>query len=307
MKIMINRKIIEGPWGGGNLFVKGVLKELKSQGHNVYFDFVEDLDYIFIINPMPSEYGYDINQILQYKSLFPAVKLVHRINECEKRKGLNNGLDHILTETAKRSDIVIFISDWLKQYFYKKGYTGKSHVIYNGCDSKYFNFKEALDKPSNTNQVHLVTHHWSNHIFKGYDFYQELDEILTDNKWKFTFIGRYHKNFSPKNINLIPPKSGKELADELKKANIYITASKWEPCGMHHIEGAACGLPVLYHVDGGGINEGCKRYGEGFKSIDTFKNSLNKIVKNYENYISSIKSHDLTMEKCCKDYINLLK
>ena len=303
---MINRKIVDGPWGGGNLFVKGINDELLERGHEVYYDFVEDLDFIFVINPMPSQYGYDINQILQYKNLFPNVKIIHRVNECEKRKGLNNGLDNVLIETAKRSDYVIFISEWLKNYFEQKGYPGESHVIYNGCDDDHFNTsnKKMSDM---SKEVHLITHHWSNHMLKGYDFYQELDEILEENNWKFTFVGRYNPDLQPKNINLIPAKSGKELADELKKADVYVTASKFEPCGMHHIEGAACGLPVLYHKDGGGINEGCARYGEPFHSIDSFKESLSKIRENYEDYQRRIQSHDLTIKKCCKAYIDLLK
>ena len=34
---------------------------------------------------------------------------------------------------------------------------------------------------------------------------------------------------------------------------------------MHHVEGAQCGLPVLYHEDGGGIVETARRYGIGFR------------------------------------------
>ena len=302
---MINRKIKEGPWGGGNLFVKGMATSLASSGHEVYFDFVRDLDYIFVIDPRPNQNGYDINQILQYKHMFPNVKLVHRINECEKRKGLSNGLDRILIETAKRADHVVFISDWLKSYFHEKGYDGKSNVVYNGCDSRYFNFNK-IGNPT-PERVHLVTHHWSNHMLKGYDFYQSLDDVLSENNWKFTFIGRYNESFKPKNIHLVDPKSGQDLADEIKKANVYVTASKWEPCGMHHIEGAACGLPVLYHRDGGGINEGCARYGESFHSIDSFKKSLTKILENYEDYQKRIKSHDLTIKQCCKSYADILR
>ena len=34
---------------------------------------------------------------------------------------------------------------------------------------------------------------------------------------------------------------------------------------MHHVEGAQCGLPVLYHEDGGGIVELAARYGIGYR------------------------------------------
>lgn len=34
---------------------------------------------------------------------------------------------------------------------------------------------------------------------------------------------------------------------------------------MHHVEGAQCGLPLVYHEDGGGIVEAGRRYGLGFR------------------------------------------
>jgi len=51
----------------------------------------------------------------------------------------------------------------------------------------------------------------------------------------------------------------------LRQCHVYLTASRWEPGGMHHVEGAQCGLPVLYHEDGGGIVELASRYGIGYR------------------------------------------
>lgn len=34
---------------------------------------------------------------------------------------------------------------------------------------------------------------------------------------------------------------------------------------MHHVEGAQCGLPLVYHEDGGGIVEAGRRYGLGYR------------------------------------------
>ena len=34
---------------------------------------------------------------------------------------------------------------------------------------------------------------------------------------------------------------------------------------MHHVEGAQCGLPLLYHEDGGGVVEAGLKYGVGFR------------------------------------------
>ena len=303
MKVMISRKPKDGPWGGGNLFIKGLEKCLKTRGHQVFYEFTQDLDFIFMIDPRPSDYGVSVNEILQYKHFFPKTQIVHRINECDKRKGTNN-LDPILLQCTDHVDHVVFISEWLQQYFIEKGLKRKdTSVIYNGCNTDHFNFDKRVES---IDKVHLVTHHWSDNIMKGYDFYKELDDILIEKGWEFTFIGRFCKDIKTKNITLLDPSTGNQLADKIKMGNIYITASKWEPCGMHHIEGAACGLPVIYHEMGGGINEGCKRYGESFSDMSSFSIAVEKIKKNYGKYIDKIESEDLSILGCCTKYCELV-
>ena len=45
MKILINRKVVEGPWGGGNNFVKSFCEYLPELNHEVHHQFVERLFY----------------------------------------------------------------------------------------------------------------------------------------------------------------------------------------------------------------------------------------------------------------------
>ena len=84
------------------------------------------------------------------------------------------------------------------------------------------------------------------------------------------------KNINKKSLskNQILIHQNKELADELRNHDIYITASRFEPCGFHHIEGSSCGMPILYHQDSGGINEACLNHGLMFKDFEEFKIKL---------------------------------
>ena len=86
MKIMFNRKIIEGPWGGGNLFVKEMSNFLKHKDHDVCFEFEDNIDVVFMVDPRevdPSE-GYSVDDIIEYGSRFPNTEIIHRINECDQ-------------------------------------------------------------------------------------------------------------------------------------------------------------------------------------------------------------------------------
>ena len=303
MKIYFNRSPINGPWGGGSSFVKNMSKYFLDNDHEVIYELQKDIDLIFMIDPRPGQAGNSINEIIDYKNYFPSTKVCHRINECDKRKN-TNFMDRLLLESNLAvSDMTVFISKWLKSYFVERGFSKDSISIYNGCNNDYFFAKK--------HDIHvrpkLVTHHWSDNWMKGFDLYTKIDEHLNEqNDFDFTYIGRYYKEYQPKNTHVIQPLHGMELGDELRRHDIYVTASRFEPCGMHHIEGSSCGLPVLYHEDGGGINELCCEHGESFKDFDEFILMFNKMKENYEEYTNKINYNYLLAERCCKQYYDFI-
>ena len=96
------------------------------------------------------------------------------------------------------------------------------------------------------------------------------------------------KNLTFNNSKFIKPLNGKKLADELKKHDIYLTASLNEPGGMHHIEGASCGLPLLYR-NSGALPEYCGEFGIQFENKKDFLEKLLKLSVNYKQYQMKIK------------------
>ena len=56
MKVSIGSKVIDGPWGGGNLFVKNLTNFLQKNGHQVIYDLAEsDIDLILLTDPRSRE------------------------------------------------------------------------------------------------------------------------------------------------------------------------------------------------------------------------------------------------------------
>ena len=95
MKISIGSKIVQGPWGGGNLFAINLSNYLKDRGHEVYYDLsIPDIDLILLTDPRSrSESSSTFNhiEIEKYKELVnPNVAVVQRINECDERKNTEN-------------------------------------------------------------------------------------------------------------------------------------------------------------------------------------------------------------------------
>ena len=303
MKICIAHRYVDGPWGGGNSFVAQISKFLKRKNHDVVFDFSPDIDVILLIDPRPTS-SHTFDMAMEYKRKYPRVKLVHRINDTDKARPNSPPVreDYFISINSEM-DHTIFISEWVRNHYIDKGLVdnGNQTVIINGCD---LNTYYPKSKPSNIrNGIDLITHHWSDGLLKGFDVYNHLDKFIDEYPVNnFTYMGRYNNQYFPQNLKLIPPQEPKQIGNILRQNNVYITGARWEACGMHHIEAAASGLPILYHKDGGAIPEICKSYGFEFDSPEAIVLGLEDMVDNYEDYVSSIDYEYLSLDRCCIEY-----
>lgn len=297
MKISIGAQIVEGPWGGGNLFVKNFSEYLKKLGHEVVYDLKDkDIDAILLTDPrskLDSSSAFNHIDIKRYKKFVkPSVAVIQRINECDERKGTEN-INKLYLEASKVADRVIFVSEWLKKIYITLGMNEtKTKVIYAGADKTIFNLENTNFSIKEFERIKLVTHHWSDNWNKGFDIYKRIDDSIGQNynsfEIEFTYIGNVPKYFEFKNSNLLSPLEGLDLARELKKHDIYVTASINEPSGNHHIEAAQCGLPIIYR-DSGGIPEYCDGFGVSFEN--DFFNRLDYLINNYDDYVEKVRNY----------------
>lgn len=300
MKLAIGFKLQDGPWGGGNQFGKSIKKYLENKGWSIVDNLNDnDIDLILLTEPRKElvSSAFDHNAIAEYKKRKPDVKVIHRINECDERKGTNN-VNKILMEANNIADHTIFISDWLKGLFgkYKDFNDTNSSVIRNGADETIFN-RSNHTPWDHKSPIKLVTHHWGGNWMKGFDIYEYLDQIIPEsingNKIEFSYIGNVPEGFKFKNSNLIAPLSGKELASAIAANHIYITGSQNEPGGMHHIEGCLCGLPPVFRISGA-LTEHCNDFGEGFNDKNDFKKALEKVINDYDSYQNKVNRYPYT-------------
>jgi glycosyltransferase involved in cell wall biosynthesis len=286
MKILMNRKPVEGPWGGGNLFVKAFHQHGKHFGHKIVNEFSDDIDLIFMQDPRYSELGISINEIIKYKNWKPTTKVVHRVNECDARKNTND-VDHLLRECSKFTDKTIFVSNWMKEYHTTRGWLcGDTDVVINGVDHNIFKPGEKIQNK----KVNIVAHHWSNNFMKGFDVYQKIDEFVGSNQdFTFTYIGRQNGTF--KNTKIVDPLFGAELGDELGRYDLYISASRHDPGPNHILESLACKIPTYVHKDGGG----CVEFAGEDMCFSDFDDLL-KIIQSKKYNNNSFATH--SWEKC---------
>ena len=308
MKISIGTKTKEGPWGGGNLFAINLKKYLERKGHKVVSDLCsDDIDLILLTEPRKTSESsaFSHYDIINYKKYVKQDTLVvHRLNECDERKNTKFVNKYLKYANQSVANYSVFVSYWLMDIYQNIGLQSEnSKVIYAGADSKIFNNHNTLywDRKS---KFKIVTHHWGANWNKGFDIYSHFDNLLAEKEYKdrfeFTYIGNLPKNFSFKNSNHIKPLSSNALVNELKKNHAYLTASINEPSGNHHIEGAQCGLPVMF-LNSGGTVEYCKDFGLIFEK-NNFENQLNMFHDNYSIYRKKIQNYPHNAEKMCEEF-----
>ena len=314
MKVSINSKFLEGPHGGGIQFANYLRDFLGKNNIKVVNNLRdEDIDIILHINPFPfltaQISAYSFIDAYIYKLHHPETIIIERVNECDERKGTHY-MNDLLIMAGKYSDFIVFIASWLKPLLINRGLSEDkpSAVILNGADTRIFNI-ENKNFWDGASRIKIVTHHWSSNMNKGHDVYGQLDTLLSQDQYRnlfeFTYVGRVPRDAGYQNTNIVPSLSGESLAKELKKHHVYITASQNEPAGMHHIEGALCGLPLLY-INSGALPEYCAEYGLEFDASN-LPQKLIEMREKYKELAEKIKHYDHTGDKMAHEYLNLMK
>lgn len=307
MKVSIGMRLKQQPWGGGNQFGNALVSFLRNKGVQVCFDLEpDDIDIILLCEPRKALQisAFSDREIFNYlRRVNSKAIVVHRINECDERKG-TKGVNKKLIHANLCADHTVFVASWLEKLFTQRGLPCKRFsVILNGSDRHIFN-PEGYKRWNGREPLKFVTHHWGGHWLKGFDIYRRLDDIIglqpLSHTISFTYIGNLPRGFEFSNAHYIAPKSGHQLADLIRQHHVYLTASINEPGGNHQNEGANCGLPLLYR-NSGCMPEYCQGFGLEF-TTDNFEAKLQEMITSYSTWTDRVLEYPHTVEKTCSAY-----
>lgn len=286
MRVSLNIRRIEGPYGGGNRFAAALERHLREAGHEVFRELAPALDVILIVSskPNPVTTAYTDGDIARYLGRFPNAVVVHRVNTCDEPRGRDLGDNRAMLRVNRIADHTVYVSAFVRDLFIGHGIDARkpASVILNASDETLFHPRgRAVWRPGET--LRLVTHHWSSNPLKGFDVYARLDRLLGEARWRerfeFTCIGNVPDGLAFENSTKLPVLDGPALADELRRHHVYLTAARFEPGGNHYIEGMRCGLPVLY-LQSGSLPEYCGDYGLPF-TLEDFPERLEEMEERY--------------------------
>jgi len=313
VKIAIGSRRYDGPWGGGNRFVGALADALTAHGHDVVYDLRDrDIDIAVMTDPRPRSPNvtFSAGAIFRYLAFRnPQAVAVHRVNECDERKG-EAFINRKLARANYVADVTVFVGEWLAHLpLWQKSLRPPWFVIRNGADTHLFN-AHGFRPWTGEGPLRLVTHHWGYHPMKGFDVYSRLDEMLGQPEWqgrlRFTYIGNLPKGFAFRNARYVLPLDGEALATELKSHHVYLTASINEPGGNHQNEGAMCGLPLLYRQSGC-MPEYCSGFGVAFSGLDDFTEALTRLTAQYSSLVAKMAAYPHTAERMTREWMSLFE
>ena len=292
-KIFIAYPFRNEPWGGGNQFLTALRKELQLKG--CYAKYLDDATSVIINSHHFSPFSKTGFQILFKRFAGKPLTILHRIDgPIELTRG-----DDFLTDKSIRSinhtfaDVTIFQSEWSKNENLKRGIgaTTKNIVILNAADQTLFFPKTG--KPGHVisgGKTKIICVSWSNNPRKGFDYYQYLDENLDHSNFQVTFVGNSRVDFQ--NIENLGPLSVAEIAKKMRENDLFLTASKDDPCSNSVVEALASGLPVVY-LNSGGHPELVRAGGHPFDEASSMLDAIDKVKKDCAQYVSGIPKHTL--------------
>jgi len=296
MKINIFFPFFQGPYGGGNQFLKALRDYFIEK--NVYAENMEDADVILFNS------HHEIKKLIKIKQKYPKKTFVHRIDgPVYLTRKDNIYLDKLIYKlNDKIADASIFQSNWSKKKNYEFGIKSKKFetTILNAPNPEIFNNKNKI-KFSKHRKTKIIATSWTTNMSKGFKTYKYLDENLDFSKYEMTFCGNSPVKF--KNIKHIKPLPSRELAGQLKQHDIYITASKNDACSNSLIEALHCRLPAIGLNDGGNP-EIIGKAGLVFNKKEEIIEYFDEIIENYDTFQKNINLP--TMENVGEKYYNFM-
>jgi glycosyltransferase involved in cell wall biosynthesis len=286
------------PIGGAHQFLRAFWKEAMARGLRVENNTISRTTRACLLN----SFNFKESQLLRL--MRSSVLYVHRVDgPVDVYRGRNDGVDKgIFAFNKKIADKTIFQSRYSLEKHLELGMEFKDPVvIMNAADPEIFR-TQGRTTFSRERKTRLIAASWSDNINKGAMIYQWMDQYLDWNRFEMVFVGRSPIVFN--NISMIPAVDSSQMADLFRHHDVYITASRNDPCSNSLIEALTCGLPAVY-LQSGGHPEIVQRAGLGFEAAEQIPEALDKVIDSYEVFQSLISIPSI--EEVSQKYLKVLE
>lgn len=270
------------PAGGGHQFLRAFVAQAKARGLKVENNTISHTTRACLFN----SFNFNDKRLLRIMKR-DSVLYVHRVDgPVDTYRGRDDGVDrHIHAINQKIADKTIFQSHYSLEKHLQLGMQFREPiVIMNAADPQIFHPRGRVSF-SMDRKIRLIASSWSDNANKGAPVYKWLDENLDWTRFEMIFVGRSPVVF--KNIHMMPAVDSFRMAELFRGHDVFLTASRNDPCSNSLIEALTCGLPAV-HLQSGGHSEIVGQAGAGFEKVEQIPGLLEQIVKNYRSVQSII-------------------
>jgi glycosyltransferase involved in cell wall biosynthesis len=265
------------PAGGGNQTLTALLGELARRGVRIESNAMSPGTRACLFN----SFNFDFERLDLFSRRTRGVRMVHRVGAVTSLyRGYDDGTDALTASANRRlADATIAISQATIEMYRSLGIElVEPTVIYNAVDPALFH-PEGRIAFGRDRRIRLISSSWSDNPRKGAPTYRWLEDHLDWDRFEFTFVGNTPTPFE--RIRHVPPLPSDQLAAELRRHDIFITATEHDAYSNALVEALSCGLPALY-FDSGGSGEAVKEAGFAFGEPGEIPGLLDRLVAEYE-------------------------
>lgn len=279
--ISLFHEFMPPPNGGGHQFLRALVREFEARGWRVENNTLSMHTRVCLMN----SFNFDPARLRALRR--ESCPIVHRVDgPLASYRGFDDGTDRRIWEMNREfAAATIFQSQFSLEEHRRLGFEfPRAVVIPNAADPRIFFPIER--PPLSGRKIRLVSTSWSDNRNKGADVYAWLDEHLDWSRFEYVFIGRLP--IRPRNIRVEPPADTARVAQVLQQADIFITASRNDPCSNSLIEALTCGLPAIYLKSGGHpeiVGEG----GFGFETPQEIPELIDRLIQAYSEVRARIR------------------
>jgi glycosyltransferase involved in cell wall biosynthesis len=248
------------PAGGGHQFLRALVGELERRGLAVEMNRISGGTSTCLYN----SFNFDATRLRRFDR--KDVRLVHRVDgPIGAYRGFDDGSDGIVERLNRLADATIVQSRFSLAKHAELGiHLHNPVVVHNAPDPAIF-FPASSHDDSPSRPLRVVATSWSDNPRKGAETLSWIDRNLDPEEVELTFVGRSEAPLV--RARRLPPVATHELAAILRQQDVYLAASRDDPCSNALLEALACGLPAVFLRSGGHpelVGEG----GLGFDDVE---------------------------------------
>jgi glycosyltransferase involved in cell wall biosynthesis len=232
-----------------------------------------------------------------------SVRVVHRIDgPISVLRGTPESMeqDRLCFDLNRTYGTATVIQSWhTMRAIHELGFEPVRPVLFlNACDGRVFGPGAA--RPAGQ-RLRVIATAWSPSPGKGAAIYEWMDRNLDPARYEFTFVGNCPVKL--RHARMVEPLPSDGLAALLREHDVYITASRNDPCSNALIEALSCGVPALYY-DSGGHPELTQFGGLPFQRPTEIPGLLDRLARWRDVYRNLIRVE--SMQDVCRRYLALL-